>query len=451
VTVDPRLLSLLRERAGLRTAALEGESGVALVRRRMQAVGVASETEYLDRLNCDPAEFEALAAAVAVPETWLFRYRSSCEWLVEWLRERRRTGGRDRVRLLSAPCATGQEPISLAVCAAVAGWPVETIDVEAVDASGVAIAIARESGTSPMPLRDPLPAWAEPWFRQAEDRVVPDERIFDRIRFERADLRVWTSKRIDRFDVVACRNLLIYLESEARRQVMRTCERRLAEDGVLLLGHADHDQELFEGFEPVGVSQSFAHRRRMGRIASRVAAPPSGARGGRSNPVGKDRRSSSGRRPTAAFMPQKPSDRRETANERRDPGTVEQDPTSASPPATPSIWSDADQARSLADAGRLDEAERLCRNRLADAPSDTAAIELIGCLLLAGGDVAEAAEWFRRLVYLVPGHVEGLLHLASLAERDGDAEQAARLRLRARRASDAPEDRDTASVEGASA
>ncbi|MHC4870176.1 MAG: hypothetical protein ACYTE2_10970 [Planctomycetota bacterium] len=76
---------------------------------------------------------------------------------------------------------------------------------------------------------------------------------------------------------------------------------------------------------------------------------------------------------------------------------------------------------------------------------------MIGCLLLAGGDVAEAAEWFRRLVYLVPGHVEGLLHLASLAERDGDAEQAARLRLRARRASDAPEDRDTASVEGASA
>ena len=65
MTVDPRLLSLLRERAGLRTAALEGESGVALVRRRMQAVGVASETEYLDRLNCDPAEFEALAAAVA--------------------------------------------------------------------------------------------------------------------------------------------------------------------------------------------------------------------------------------------------------------------------------------------------------------------------------------------------------------------------------------------------
>ena len=443
MTVDPALLELLRTRAGLRTTSLEGESGAAVVRRRMQAIGIDRDDEYRRRVERDPAELETLVAAVAVPETWLFRYRASCEWLIGWLRRRRQRGNAaPRVRLLSAPCATGQEPISLAVCAAVAGWPLESIDVEAVDASGAAIAIAREAATRPMPLRDPLPEWAEAWFRTGGDGVHPRTELLERIHFEHADLRTWTSRRFDRFDVVACRNLLIYLEPEARRRVMGTCERSLVQDGVLLVGHADHDRDLFGSFESVGISQSFAHRRspigsptHVGRESETTGASSTAVR----------RRSRAARfefaEPTGASS--------ESPRAHRDP--------SSSSGSTGHVriegraWRDAGRARSLADAGRLAEAERLCRERLVDDPSDTTAIELMGCVRLADGDVDAAGEWFRRLVYLTPDHVEGLLHLASIAERSGDAEQAARHRDRARRASDLADGRDPDPAEGAAA
>jgi len=467
VTVDPALLELLRTRAGLRTTALEGDSGAAVVRRRMQAIGIDRDDEYRRRVERDPMELETLVAAVAVPETWLFRYLTSCEWLIGWLRQRRRDrGSAARVRLLSAPCATGQEPISLAVCAAVAGWPLGSIDVEAVDASGAAIAIAREAATRPMPLRDPLPDWAEAWFRSSEGGVLPQAGLLERIRFEHADLRTWTSSRHGRFDVVACRNLLIYLEPEARRRVMGTCERSLAEDGVLLVGHADHDRDLFGSFESVGVSQSFAHRRRP--IGSPThAGRDSETTGGTSAAVGLRSRGagdgSSARAETIAPESggdSKPVDPRpegvHSTAASSNSSLAHRDPSSPSVSTghvgvEPRDWRDAVRARSLADAGRLVEAERLCRERLADDPTDVTAIELMGCVRLADGDVGDAGEWFRRLVYLAPDHVEGLLHLASIAERSGDAEQAARHRDRARRASDVSEDRDPTSAEGAAA
>lgn len=437
MSIDPELLRMLRDRAGLRTQSLEAESGEALIRRRMQAVGIESAERYRMLVDVDPEELEALVAAVAVPETWYFRYPSSCEWLVRWLRERRRAaeaGG--RLRMLSAPCATGQEPITMAVCAAEAGWPLDSIEVHALDASGKAISIALRAVEQPLPLRDPLPEWAHAWFEHREGGVVPQSNLFSRIRFEHADLRTWRAELQTPFDVVACRNLLIYLEPDARRQVIANCERRLAEDGVLLLGHADHDRELLDGFEPVGVAQTFAHRRRRpGGVPRRSDNPPGVAIRDRS-PVEVETDAASGdHRGRSKVSPPNPESFVARAT-RRDVVGAEATPDVPAV-APPTAWIEASRARVLADAGRLEEAERSCRDRLSEQPTDQAAIELLGCIRLAAGDAEEAGEWFRRLVYLVPDHADGLLHLASLAERTGDVEQASRLRERARRASEA--------------
>lgn len=424
MTTDPEVLRVLRERTGLRIAALEGESGTSLIRRRMQATGLDRIEAYRERVARDPAELEALAAAVAVPETWFFRYPSSCEWLIGWLRARRRdpetSGG---VRLLSAPCATGQEPISLAICAAVAGWPLEAIEVEAVDSSSVAIEIARSARERPLPVRDALPEWALPWFETTGAGVRPRAELFNRIRFESADLRDWNSVGNRRFDVVACRNLLIYLEPSARRRVMRTCDRSLLETGVLLLGHADHDAELLRSFEPVGVPQSFAHR----RLGRRDAVTP-GAPGVGSSPSTRPRRSAAAERASAVSTTTPTSKPRHVGVSSRRPAGSD-----ASLPTSPEAWIEADRARSLADAGRLAEAERLCVDRLEQAPAELVAIELLGCIRLAESDLESAGEWFRKLVYLAPDHVEGLLQLASIAETMGDMDQATRHRERARR------------------
>ena len=74
---DPLLIELLRQRTPLHPLLLEGETGAILVRRRMQALGILDPASYRERVARDPVELEALVVAVAVPETWFFRYRAS--------------------------------------------------------------------------------------------------------------------------------------------------------------------------------------------------------------------------------------------------------------------------------------------------------------------------------------------------------------------------------------
>lgn len=410
---DPLLLELLRQRTPLHPRLLEGESGSLIVRRRMQALGIADAAAYRDRVARDPVELEALVVAVAVPETWFFRYRASYDFLAEWLRRRRQQAPGSTLAVLSAPCATGQEPLSVAATAIHAGWPLERIEIDAVDASAGAIAIAKASEVASLPVREPLPEWAKASFTEKDAGVVARSEILGRIRFAHADLLQWNPPDGRRYDVILCRNFLIYLSVEARREMLRRCDRWLAPHGLLLVGHADHDARSIEGFATVGVPQTFAYERRRETPGASIAAPMPIRRG----------------KAASSTAPRRPLARRDESAERvpaASPGV-----RIAVQAAAPSIA----EARRLADQGRLDEAAAISAILAEQTASRIEALELLGSVRLAQGRGESARECFRRLVYLVPGHEAGLLQLALLSEQEGDREAAERYRERARRAS----------------
>lgn len=417
---DPRLLALVEARTPLHRRLLEGEAGEQVIRRRMRESGAGDLETYCRRLAEDPVELEALVVAIAVPETWFFRYRASWEYLAEKLRDHpARNSGRS-LFMLSAPCATGPEPLSLVATALHAGWPLERIEVEAVDVSAVAVATASRSAERPLPLREPLPPWAEMWFEHRDGGVVARPEILARIRFAHADLFAWSPEEGRRFDVILCRNLLIYLAPESRRRILDRCGRWLADDGVLLVGHADHDARSVEGFESVGVPQTFAYRRRRTPADSSTRpAPASPTRPERPKP-----RISKGGPGNAAPAAPQPLERRAAQPQ------VEIAPVGSSP-----IGPELGEARRLADLGRLDEAAVLAEAGLKHPGREAESLELLGSIRLAQGRLELASECFRSLVYLDPQHEAGLLQLALLAEHAGDRAEAARLRDRAARAS----------------
>ncbi len=383
-----------------------------IVRRRMQALGITDPAAYRDRVASDPVELEALVVAVAVPETWFFRYRASFEFLADWLRRRRQQAPGSTLAVLSAPCATGQEPLSVAAAAIHAGWPLDRIEIDAVDASAGAIAIAKSAEVASLPVREPLPEWARACFDERDGGVVARAEILGRIRFTHADLLQWNPPHGRRYDVILCRNFLIYLSADARREMLRRCDRWLAPHGLLLVGHADHDARSIEGFATVGVPQTFAYERR--REAPTVSVPPMPSRRAKAEPAEPVRRPPSRRHD--------PIDRAASTS-----------PTSrvVVKVAAPSI----DEARRLADQGRLDDAASISATLAEQPESRIDALELLGSVRLAQGRVDSARECFRRLVYLMPAHEAGLLQLALLSEQDGDHEAAERYRERARRAS----------------
>jgi chemotaxis protein methyltransferase WspC len=109
-----------------------------------------------------------------------------------------------------------------------------------------------------------------------------------------------------------------------------------------------------------------------------------------------------------------------------------QDPVGEAPPA--GVPAELDTARRLADAGRLDEAERLAQAFVSAQGPNAEAFYLLGLIVDARGRSAEASAFYRKSLYLDPAHYEALAHLAMLLDAAGDKAAARRLMLRAERA-----------------
>jgi chemotaxis protein methyltransferase CheR len=160
-------------------------------------------------------------------ETSFFRDPGVFDLLNSTAFDRLRSTRRDtkRLRIWSAGCSTGQEPYSLAIqfCEAEARWVGWSIDVAATDVSEAAVARARRGRFSQM-LR---------WFEQEGEDWVVDNRLRRMIRFATHSL---TTPPPGQFDVILCRNVLMYFAPPVRRAVFERLHEALAPDGVLMLG-----------------------------------------------------------------------------------------------------------------------------------------------------------------------------------------------------------------------
>jgi chemotaxis protein methyltransferase WspC len=94
-----------------------------------------------------------------------------------------------------------------------------------------------------------------------------------------------------------------------------------------------------------------------------------------------------------------------------------------------------EQARHLANQGKLVEALNCCEQNLRSEPASADMFHLVGLLHDAAGRVHEAAEHYRKALYLDPQHAEALVHLAVALQKEGDARGAQRLFERANRQS----------------
>lgn len=142
--------NLLLEAMGLDSESIGNNTVQRIVRQRMEEVGVDRAEDYFARINKDPAELQELIDAVTVPETWFFRDREPFRLLIDVVRREWFPPSRERVlRILSIPCATGEEPYSIAMALKDMGFNAETVRVDAVDISVRALNRARRAVYGP--------------------------------------------------------------------------------------------------------------------------------------------------------------------------------------------------------------------------------------------------------------------------------------------------------------
>jgi chemotaxis protein methyltransferase WspC len=415
---------LLAERIGLDPSAPGSHLILRGIRQRMSELGLDDLAAYEWRVRQSEQEFQALVEEVVVAESWFFRDERPWQWLGEHVRTRWLAHpGRPPLRALSLACAGGEEPYSIAITLWDLGLPARRFQIDAVDVSARRLAAARRGVYSANAFRGADLGGRARYFRPHSQGYELDPAIRATVRFLQAS--VLDPRLLEGscpYDVLFCRNLLIYLDAPARARVMAAIDRLLAPDGKLFIGHADRlDATGAEPkFKPAGDAGSFAYRRVAGGAVPaqdelRPLRPlldlipsigePAGATAAQGSPGASAAASRSGDRRDAAFAPPHAS-------------------------AAPSLL---DQASQLANQGRFAEAIAMCQRCLQLKGHSTAGYFLMGMICQAAGDRRRAEDCFQKAVYLDPRHDEALLALALLAESRGDRTAAAGFRRRAER------------------
>jgi chemotaxis protein methyltransferase CheR len=175
--------------------------------------------------------------------------------------QRERAGER-RLRLLSAGCATGEEVYTLAALllgsGRFEGWKLE---VHGVDLSRRCLARGLAGAYGDHAFRSPEGKALRRWFHLQEGRWVVDEALRRLVHFGAANLLDGEGLPPPAFDVILCRNVLLYFDAPARRRVLRHLHDRLGDGGWLLLGHAETLLQLSADFELVHLDRELVFRR----------------------------------------------------------------------------------------------------------------------------------------------------------------------------------------------
>ncbi len=217
-----------------------------LVAERMEARGWHSSDEYVRALQGAGAheEIQALAERLTVGETYFFRNENDLRAFVRAVLPSRVAArrGERRLRILSAGCSSGEEPYTLAMLVRgvpeLSAWDVA---IRGIDLNPAALLRARTALYGPWALRQTPEGMKARFFQLSgrEHRVIDGVRslvTFEERNLAEPDPVFWSPGA---FDVVFCRNVLMYFAPEETRAVVRRIAASLRPGGFLFLGHAE--------------------------------------------------------------------------------------------------------------------------------------------------------------------------------------------------------------------
>ena len=221
-------------------------------------------------------QLEVLASHLTVGETYFFREKRSLEIL-----ERDIVPELGRaIRIWSAGCSTGEEPYSIAIVLSklMAGLKKWDIEILATDLNAKSLAKASQGIYGEWSFRG-IPLWVRStYFEEVEEgRWAISPAVKKMVTFTQLNLMddiypsVWN--RPNSFDVIFCRNVLMYLTPEGMRKVVRQLHRSLASDGWLLVSPTETSQELFSEFASVSFGDVTFYRKSVARLPMTLAPP----------------------------------------------------------------------------------------------------------------------------------------------------------------------------------
>jgi chemotaxis protein methyltransferase CheR len=213
-----------------------------------------------------------LVDQVTIKETFFLRERRQLD-AIAWrlLLERARAAGSGEIRVWSAACATGEEPYTLAILASEAFAPGDPpLSILGTDISTAALEGALAGRYRERSVRTVEPALRRRYFEEKGDQFLVGERLRRLVRFAPHNLAHDPIPPLGEspFDLIVCRNVLIYFDRETVERAIDGLERALRPDGMLILGSADTLCGTVRRLEQIGAAPAPAPRAKPSAVSA---------------------------------------------------------------------------------------------------------------------------------------------------------------------------------------
>jgi chemotaxis protein methyltransferase WspC len=387
--------ALIKRLTGI-DAAIVGSGLIrSAIERCMRAQQIQDFAAYWRLLQQDTAAVQQLIETVVVPETWFFRDRSPFEFLVTQVQSRR-SSRTTPLKILSVPCSTGEEPYSIAIALLQAGIPTTQFHIDAIDISPKNIQQAIAGIYPPFSFRNDDVELKATYFTPRDGNHQIHDRVKRLVQFQVGNIlqpQTWPIGAS--YDMIFCRNLLIYFDHDTRQQVLSRLNQLLQPTGVLFVGHAESSLLLNAGWQGVRIPFTFAYQKAQPSIVPRSMAPRS-----------------------IATIPVRACSRT---------------PQPTDPAPQPIAPNHLAAARQSADRGDFAIAKQHCAQQLQTTPLQPEVHLLLGQIHQAQNQTSIAEKYFSQALYLQPDCLEALIHLARLKQNQGDSTAADRLYARIER------------------
>jgi chemotaxis protein methyltransferase CheR len=254
------LRRIVREHTGIFLSDAKRELVYSRLSRRLRKLKLRGFDQYCKLLaNEDPTEITEFINAITTNLTSFFREPHHFDYLANTALPEitNRNRHQQRIRVWSAGCSTGEEPYSIAIILKEAMPRQESWDIQilATDLDSNVVAHAQDGVYQQERIEDLSQQRIQRWFQRGKGdnagkvRVVPELR--ELISFRHLNLmREWPMK--GPFDIIFCRNVVIYFDKETQRTLFRRFAGLLGGDGYLFIGHSESLFKVSEQFRLIG-------------------------------------------------------------------------------------------------------------------------------------------------------------------------------------------------------
>ena len=425
--ICPEIENLLRKKIGFDANIIGSRKIVKAVETRCAICGVSNVNDYLQILHTSNQEFDELVELLVVPETWFFRDTQPYHALTNYIRSQwLHKPQNSKLRLLSVPCSTGEEPYSLAMTLLDLGLQPTQFHIDAVDISKTSLAKAKKGIYSRNSFRCQNLEFQTRYFNPIDKEHQICDQVRNTVSFSQGNL-LDSQFLLNRqsYNVIFCRNVLIYFDSLSRKITLKSLNRLLKPEGIIFVGASETGELANVGLEIIRLNGVFVGQK---KVANTAAINLNYSSVDDHQPK-ENKKDLTPKNTSLEISPIILTNTRISNNQNPE----NQDKSQQLPKPTARLDEQLDTIRNLADEGNLTEAVSKCQGYLYENSTNAEAYVLLGQVYQAQRLELEAEKCFQKAIYLDPKNSEALLHLTLIREEKGDIATANILRQRWKR------------------